>query len=78
MITRIVKYEARSNGQIAVTLRVNADPASDYVLTLDVVIAADQTQRDAKIAEAKAEAESLYQASIAAETAGINLVGTTV
>jgi len=74
-ITRVQKYEALSNGQVAFTLRVDNDPKSDFPVTLTVSDAADTAIRDAKLAAAKAKAEALYDAALAADSAALGLAG---
>lgn len=74
-ITRIAKWESLSNGQVLYMLRVDGDPASDFPVTLDISIAADTAQLQAKLADAKAQAESLYDASLAAENEAMGLSG---
>lgn len=74
-ITRIAKWESLSNGQVAYTLRVDNDPTSDFPMTLDVAVASDSVQLQAKLAAGKVEAESLYDASLAAENQAITKVG---
>jgi len=77
-VTKIVKYEALSGGQIAVTIRCDADPSTDYPLTMAVEVAADDTKRAAALSAAAATCQAQHQAAIDAQNAVINLIGTTV
>lgn len=77
-VTKIVKYEALSSGQIAVTIRCDADPSTDYPLTMAVEVAADPTRRTATLSDAAAICKAQHQAALDAGDAGINLVGTTI
>lgn len=74
-ITRVQKWESLSNGQVVYVLRVDADPTSDFPVTLDVAVASDAAQLAAKLTAAKVQAETLYDASLAAENQGITKVG---
>lgn len=74
-ITRVAQWKSLSNGQVNYTLRVDGDPTSDFPLTLTVADAADPTTLQTKLAAAKAEAEGLYDASLAAETQAMSKVG---
>ena len=76
--TRIAKWEALSNGQVAYTLRVDNDPTSDFPVTLTVADASDPAILQAKLADGKAQAESLYDASLGAESQAITKVGQTI
>lgn len=74
-VTRVAKWESVSNGQVAYTLRVDNDPASDFPVTLTVEDASDPAILQAKLADGKATAESLYDASLAAESQALAKVG---
>lgn len=74
-VTRVVEYKTLSNGQVAVKLRVDADPASDFSMTLTAADFADAPTREAKLTAGKAQAESLYDASLSAESAAASVVG---
>lgn len=74
-ITRIAKWESLSNGQVAYTLRVDNDPTSDFPMTLSVADASDPAILQEKLAAGKAQAESLYDASLASENQAITKVG---
>ena len=77
-ITKIIKYEALSSGQVAATIRCDADPSTDYPLTMAVAVAADPVQRAAALAEAADKCKAQHQAAIDAADALINAVGTVV
>jgi len=74
-ITRVAKWESLSNGQVAYTLRVDNDPTSDFPMTLTVADASDPSILETKLTACKAQAEALYDASLAAESQAINKVG---
>lgn len=74
-VTRVAKWELLSNGQVSYTLRVDADPASDFTVTLTVQDAANATSRDAKLTAARTQAETLYDAALAAENGSLGQVG---
>jgi len=67
-VTRVAKWESLSNGQVSYTLRVDNDPTSDFPMTFTVADASDPVILQAKLTAGKAEAESLYDASLAAES----------
>ena len=77
-IAKIVKYEALSSGQVAATIRCDADPPTDFVLTMAVSVAADPTQREAALTAAAEKCKAQHQAALDAAAALLNSVGTVV
>lgn len=65
----VVKKESVTNGAIAITLRVNNDPASDYVATLYIRSPMTAADIQAWVAEQQAAAVAQYDAVQAAHAA---------
>jgi hypothetical protein len=77
-ITKIVKYEALSSGQVAATIRCDADPSTDFSLTMAVEVGADATKRTAALTDAANTCKAQHQAALDAQAGLIDLVGTTI
>ena len=77
-ITKIVKYEALSSGQIAATIRCDADPSTDFIITMAVEVAADATKRTAALTDAANTCKTQHQAAMDAQAGLIDMIGQTV
>lgn len=77
-VTKIVKYEALSSGQVLAVIRCDGDPSTDYPLTMAVEVAADTTARTNALNAASATCKAQHQAALDAAAALIGMVGGTV
>lgn len=77
-VTKIVKYEALSSGQVLAVIRCDADPSTDYPLTMAVEVAADPTACTNALNAAAATCKAQHQAALDAAAVLMAKVGGTV